>query len=404
VDPFALQLVRGTWRVRFRVVLAKASYAGLPHQLASMGWELIDGFLLDLGVSSMQFDTAERGFSFRVDGPIDMRFDPSTPRSAAELVNEIQEGQLASVISSYGEEPRARQIAKAIVRARPLKTTRQLAEVVEEAAGGRRDRIHPATRTFQALRIAVNHELDSLRRVLPLATKALRPGGRLAVISFHSLEDRIVKEFFREQASEKHNPPFEPIHETERGPILGIVTKKPITAAASEVRENPRARSAKLRVAEAAMKAVDQLARLPGHAVASSTPVARKRPGNGPGADTRCGTLPDVTSQTAIAGREQDPAVRSAMADTIATSETRLAVATSASLMERALDLGFVPMQTGEADYVLVPGYIAPEPAVLSSSRPPEFRPPKVDPAYTQSLLDWLSEAAAVWMKSGQVQ
>jgi len=251
VDPQALALARKTLApYEQRTHLVQASYTSLSAQLAQLGWQAVDGIVLDLGVSSMQFDTPERGFSFMNDAPLDMRFGPSALQTAADLVNEYSEQELADLIYQYGEERDSRKIARAIVRARPLHTTRQLVAVIEAVSPRRGDRIHPATRTFQALRIAVNEELASVEEVLPQALAGLKSGGRLAVISFHSLEDRIVKDFFREQSKDLVNPPYEQIHEEERKATLKEVNRKPITPGEDEIKSNPRARSAKLRIAE----------------------------------------------------------------------------------------------------------------------------------------------------------
>ena len=232
-----------------RVVLVQASYHFLLETMQQLGWEAVDGIVIDLGVSSMQFDTPERGFSFQYDAPLDMRFNREAGLTAAQLVNTAPEAELAGLLLQYGQEPRARKIAKMIVQARPLATTLQLAEIVKWAYPGHR-RVHPATRTFQALRIAVNDELSVLEQALPRAIQALRPGGRLAVISFHSLEDRIVKDFFRREGKDRINPPYEKIYEVERNATLKEITRKPLTPGADEIQTNPRARSAKLRVAE----------------------------------------------------------------------------------------------------------------------------------------------------------
>lgn len=251
VDPQALEIARKTLApYEGRVHLAQASYTTLAAQLTRLGWDGVDGILLDLGASSMQFDTPERGFSFQYDAPLDMRFDPHAPQTAADIVNGYSERELADLIYEYGEERNARKIAHAIVRARPLHTTRQLVAVIEAVSPRRGERLHPATRTFQALRIAVNDELASVRAALPQAAAGLRSGGRIAVISFHSLEDRIVKEFFREQSRDLINPPYERIYEEERKATLKEITRKPITPSEEEIRNNPRARSAKLRIAE----------------------------------------------------------------------------------------------------------------------------------------------------------
>ena len=251
VDPQALALARKTLApYEQRTHLVQASYTSLSAQLAQLGWQAVDGIVLDLGVSSMQFDTPERGFSFMNDAPLDMRFGPSALQTAADLVNEYSEQELADLIYQYGEERDSRKIARAIVRARPLHTTRQLVAVIEAVSPRRGDRIHPATRTFQALRIAVNEELASVEEVLPQALAGLKSGGRLAVISFHSLEDRIVKDFFREQSKDLVNPPYEQIYEEERKATLKEVNRKPITPGEDEIKSNPRARSAKLHIAE----------------------------------------------------------------------------------------------------------------------------------------------------------
>jgi len=259
VDPQALAIARKTLApYDHRIHLAQASYTSLSAQLKSLGWESVDGIVLDLGASSMQFDTAERGFSFMQDAPLDMRFGPHAVQTAADIVNSYSERELADLIYEYGEERDSRKIARAIVKARPLHTTRELVAAIEAVSPrsfdrlrtARGNRVHPATRTFQALRIAVNDELSSIRSVLPQAVASLRSGGRLAVISFHSLEDRIVKEFFREQSKDLVNPPYERIYKEERKATLKEVNRKPITPSEEETEDNPRARSAKLRIAE----------------------------------------------------------------------------------------------------------------------------------------------------------
>lgn len=251
VDPKALSIARERlFNYRSRVVLILASYTTLLEQLNKLGWNSVDGILLDLGVSSMQLDTAERGFSFRMDGPLDMRFDPNNPVSAAELVNHLPEKELADILYRYGEEKRSRQVAKAIVQSRPLYRTGQLAEIVAQVTSGRRKGFHPATRTFQALRIAVNNELRSIEEVLPQAINALVPGGRLAVISFHSLEDRIVKNYFRRESRDCICLPNQPICTCGHLAVMREITRRPIKPQKSEMAENPRSRSARLRVAE----------------------------------------------------------------------------------------------------------------------------------------------------------
>ena len=251
VDPQALAVARKTLApYEGRTHLAQASYTSLSSQLQQLDWNEVDGILLDLGASSMQFDTPERGFSFMQDAPLDMRFGPHALQTAADIVNGYSERELADLIYEYGEERDSRKIARAIVKARPLHTTRELVAVIEAVSPRRGNRIHPATRTFQALRITVNEELSSIESVLPQAVAGLRSGGRLAVISFHSLEDRIVKEFFRSQSRDLINPPYERIYEEERKATLKEVNRKPITPSEQEAKDNPRARSAKLRIAE----------------------------------------------------------------------------------------------------------------------------------------------------------
>jgi 16S rRNA (cytosine1402-N4)-methyltransferase len=196
----------------------------------------LDGLLADFGVSSMQLDEAHRGFSFRADGPLDMRMDPRSELTAEQVVNQADEEDLANLIYEFGEERRSRRIARAIVRARPISTTAELARIVSaEAPPIKGEKIHPATRTFQALRIRVNDELGEIQSLLKSAGSLLKPGGRVVMISFHSLEDRLVKDSFREGA---------------RQSVLEILTKKPVVAKEQEALRNPRARSAKLRAAE----------------------------------------------------------------------------------------------------------------------------------------------------------
>ncbi|MGD0750083.1 MAG: 16S rRNA (cytosine(1402)-N(4))-methyltransferase RsmH [Anaerolineales bacterium] len=250
MDPQALELARQNLApFGERAFLKRASYTSLPSQLAALGWNKVDGILLDLGASSMQFDTPERGFSFLADGPLDMRFDPSNPLTAAEIVNTWPEDELVDVLFRYGEERASRRIAHAIQRARPISGTRQLADVIEKATG-RHGPHHPATQTFQALRIAVNGELESLEKTLPLAMQSLAAGGRLAVISFHSLEDRLVKEFFRLESRDCICPPRQPVCTCGHKASILEITRRPITPTEEEINQNSRARSAKLRVAE----------------------------------------------------------------------------------------------------------------------------------------------------------
>ena len=234
-----------------RVTLCRASYLRMGEKARARGWDAVDAIVLDLGLSSMQLDSPTRGFAFRHDARLDMRFDAASESPTAhELVNSLAEQELADLLFRYGEERRARKIAKAIVRHRPIDTTRQLADVVLQARRrGKSAKIHPATQVFQALRIAVNQELDSLEKVLPMAVDLLRPGGRLAVIAFHSLEDRIVKRTFKEMAAALDAPPGMASIETKAARVK-LVNRKPIIADAAEISSNPRSRSAKLRVVE----------------------------------------------------------------------------------------------------------------------------------------------------------
>jgi len=220
------------------------------EQLGSNGVQA-DAILMDLGVSSMQLDRPERGFSYAVDAPLDMRMDPSADVSAADLVNDAPEKELAQIFRRYGEERYAGQIARAVVRARPLSRTGELVDVIRAAipAPARFGEGHPAKRVFQALRIAVNDELGSLEHALPAALQMLRPGGRLAVISFHSLEDRIVKTFMREAERGCTCPPDFPVCVCGNEPLMRALSRKAIRPSADEVAENPRASSARLRVA-----------------------------------------------------------------------------------------------------------------------------------------------------------
>ena len=235
-----------------RVRYARGNFSELPALLERLGVASARGVLLDLGVSSPQLDEPERGFSFRVAGPLDMRMDPLRPLSADTVVNGYAEADLARVIGRYGEERFARRIARAIVNARPVKDTVRLAEIVRDAipAATRRTGPHPARRTFQAIRIEVNDELRSLEKVLPATVDALEPGGRVAVIAYHSLEDRIVKRFFVDEARGCVCPPAFPICTCGAEARLRVLTRKPVTPSAAEIDSNPRASAAKLRGAE----------------------------------------------------------------------------------------------------------------------------------------------------------
>jgi len=220
-----------------QITLIHGSFAEVAERIAPAS---LDGLMADLGVSSLQLGNAARGFSFQADGPLDMRMNPMSGDTAEQVVNHLDERELADVIYEFGEERRSRRIARAIVRSRPISTTKQLVDVISAAARPMKlghhkyDRIHPATRTFQALRIFVNRELDDLKALLEATPRVLKPGGRLVVISFHSLEDRIVKDALR-GGKDKY---------------FSVLTKKPQTASEEEIESNPRSRSAKMRVAE----------------------------------------------------------------------------------------------------------------------------------------------------------
>lgn len=238
-----------------RVTLVHGNFCDLGEILSSLHVDKVDGMLFDLGVSSPQLDEAGRGFSYMHDAPLDMRMDTSAALDARQVVNTWSGEELRRILYEYGEERYAPQIARAIVRRReerPLETTGELVEVIRSAmpAQALREKQHPAKRSFQAIRIAVNGELDALAPMLRSAAEGLKPGGRLAVITFHSLEDRIVKQTMRELATGCICPPEFPVCVCGRKPKLKLVTRKPIVSGAAELEENPRARSAKLRVAE----------------------------------------------------------------------------------------------------------------------------------------------------------
>jgi len=239
-----------------RCLLAHANYADLKQVLTEYGIDTITGGILaDLGVSSMQLDVPERGFSFLREGPLDMRMDPTQHTTAKDLINKLPEDQLADILYRYGEERLSRPIARRIAENRPINTTAELAEVVSRVVnrfqrGKRKDESHPATRTFQALRIAVNDELSSLENFLQAATDCLAPGARLAVITFHSLEDRLVKQFLKQAAVSCVCPPRQPICTCNKKIQMRILTGKPLLPSSNEILANPRARSAKLRGGE----------------------------------------------------------------------------------------------------------------------------------------------------------
>lgn len=249
-DPAAVEVARHRLQGHNAVVVHD-SYLNMASMVEKhLKVVQVDGILLDLGLSSMQLDQPERGFAFRFEAPLDMRFDPTSDApTAADLVNELPADALADLLYQYGEEKNSHRIARAIVEARPVTTTTQLATVIKQVSRSR-EKIHPATRSFQALRIAVNDELKAVESVLPLAIDLLKPGGRLAVMSFHSLEDRIVKQTFRAAATECVCPPQQPICTCDNRAIVRLLQRKPIMASPEEINDNTRARSAKLRVVE----------------------------------------------------------------------------------------------------------------------------------------------------------
>jgi 16S rRNA (cytosine1402-N4)-methyltransferase len=247
-----------------RLTLVEDRFSNLAEVCAAQGFQAVDGVVMDVGVSSMQLDEADRGFSFRLGGPLDMRMGHDGP-TAADVIARASEADLANIIYIFGEERHSRGVAKAIVAARkeaPIVTTKALADVVSKVVWSKPGEIHPATRTFQALRIFVNEELDELHLALSAAERVLKPGGRLAVVSFHSLEDRIVKNFLVERAraggGSRHLPEI-----AQADPSFSILTKRPVTADDAEISANPRARSAKLRAAERTQAAAHAAAALP---------------------------------------------------------------------------------------------------------------------------------------------
>ena len=256
LDPAALEYARqrlAPFGTRFRAV--QANFRKIDSVLREAGESDVAGVLVDLGVSSLQFDSPERGFSFRFDAPLDMRMDPTSGPTAADLLQQLPEAEIARIIFDFGEERHSRRIARRIVERReqgqPVTTTAELAELARLATGGgrKRQQIHPATRTFQALRIAVNSELEGLREFVETAVDLLAPEGRFAAISFHSLEDRIVKRELRRLSGHCECPPRLPVCSCGARNVVEILTRRPVAASDREVDENPRARSAKLRAA-----------------------------------------------------------------------------------------------------------------------------------------------------------
>lgn len=252
-DPAALAFARerlAAFGERFRAI--KANFKDLQSVLEDSGQLNPAGILADLGVSSLQFDSTERGFSFRFDAPLDMRMDPTSGETAADILFQLPESEIARIIFEFGEERHSRRIARRIVQrreeGRPIATTKELADLILQAVGGRKkNQIHPATRTFQSLRIAVNRELEGLANFIENAIDLLQPDGRLVVISFHSLEDRIVKRELRRMSGHCDCPPRLPVCACGARRVVEILTKRPVAPGTDEVEENPRARSAKLR-------------------------------------------------------------------------------------------------------------------------------------------------------------
>jgi 16S rRNA (cytosine1402-N4)-methyltransferase len=253
LDPAALAYARerlAPFGDRFRA--QQSNFRRIREALDEAGEPQADGILADLGVSSLQFDSPERGFSFRFDAPLDMRMDPTSGVTAADLLQQLSESEIANIIFEFGEERHSRRIARRIVESReqgkPITTTSELAELVQRSLGGRkRNQIHPATRTFQALRIAVNKELEGLGEFVDTAVDLLKPSGRFVGISFHSLEDRILKQELRRLSGSCQCPPRLPVCECGARKVVEILTRRPVIAGDEEVEENPRARSAKLR-------------------------------------------------------------------------------------------------------------------------------------------------------------
>ncbi|MBI3953262.1 MAG: 16S rRNA (cytosine(1402)-N(4))-methyltransferase RsmH [Chloroflexi bacterium] len=250
-DPEAVAAARGRLQgYGESLTIVHASFGELVEAAEAHGYAPLQGVLFDLGLSSLQLDEEHRGFSFRRDEPLDMRLDPTTQEvTAADIVNSYPEGELARLLEEYGEERYSRRIARQIALARPLRTTGQLVAAVEAAVPGPRGRLHPATRVFQALRIVVNHELEILESGLEQAVDLLAAGGRVVVIAYHSLEDRIVKEFLRRESQDCLCPPGILVCQCGHRAALRLLTKKVVEPSAEEVRANPRSRSARLRAA-----------------------------------------------------------------------------------------------------------------------------------------------------------
>jgi len=250
-DPEAIKVAKERFKsYGNNVILVNENFRYLESICNRYSFRPVHGIIFDLGMSSLQLEASGRGFSFQQDSPLDMRFSPRQSLTAADIVNTYPEHELAGILQRYGEENRGRQIARHVVERRPLRTTLELSRVVEDAVGGGRGRIHPATKTFQALRIVVNEELESLQLALGQALNLLGSGGRVVVISFHSLDDRLVKEFLRRESQGCLCPPSVPVCVCGHKPNLKIVTKKAVRPSPGEIQANPRSRSAKMRVGE----------------------------------------------------------------------------------------------------------------------------------------------------------
>lgn len=248
-DPAAIERMQGRWPAN-RLTMRQAWLDEAAGVASALGFTPLDGVLMDLGLSSFQLDEAARGFSFMREGPLDMRFDPTKGESASQLIDRLDVEELTALLRQYGDVQNARRVAEAIWSARPISTTAQLRDVVGRVAKTRSSRIHPATQVFQALRIAVNDEMGRLERALPALIGLLKPGKRMAVITFHSLEDRIVKDAFRRESRNVVAQPGFGDQQEERQARVRLVNKDPIAPTESEVAANPRSRSAKLRVVE----------------------------------------------------------------------------------------------------------------------------------------------------------
>lgn len=250
-DPQALEIARERLAsYGSSVILANANFRDLLEVCRSHHFIPVDGILLDLGMSSVQLEDTQRGFSFRFDAPLDMRFNPDQPTTAADILNHSSEAEIARILHEYGEERHSRRIARRIVAGRPVTSAHQLVKIVESVASRGSGRIHPATRTFQALRIAVNQELSSLQEALRQSLEVLRSGGRLVVISYHSLEDRTVKQFMAHESRSCICPPDAPVCTCGHEATLKVVTRKAVVPGEEEIQSNPRSRSARLRSAE----------------------------------------------------------------------------------------------------------------------------------------------------------